>query len=65
MSNGPRPEDFRAKVFRDREHTRDWRIEKLEEDGEQVWSRCSAAATRGSVQFGTLTGNTAHSMRSS
>jgi hypothetical protein len=34
MSDGPSPNDFRAKVFRDREHTGDWRVEKLEDDGE-------------------------------
>ena len=33
MSGGPSPGDFRAKVFRDREHTGDWRVEKLDEDG--------------------------------
>jgi hypothetical protein len=34
LSDGPTPEDFRAKVFRDRVHTEDWRVEKLLEDGE-------------------------------
>jgi hypothetical protein len=34
MNDGPTPEDFRAKVFRDREHTGDWRVEKLLDDGE-------------------------------
>jgi hypothetical protein len=34
MSGGPTPDDFRAKVFRDREHTGDWRVEKLDDDGE-------------------------------
>src|SRR5258708_10853448 len=34
MSNRPTPDDFRAKVFRDREHTGDWRVEKLNDDGE-------------------------------
>ena len=34
MSDGPSPKDFRAKVFRDREHTGDWRVEKLLDDGE-------------------------------
>jgi hypothetical protein len=33
MSDGPTPDDFRAKVFRDREHTEDWRVEKMDEDG--------------------------------
>ena len=33
--SGPKPEDFRAKVFRDRERTGDWRIEKLCTDGAQ------------------------------
>jgi hypothetical protein len=36
MSGGPTPDDFRAKVFRDREHTGDWRVEKLDEDGESI-----------------------------
>ena len=36
MSGGPTPGDFRAKVFRDREHTGDWRVEKLDEDGESI-----------------------------
>jgi hypothetical protein len=34
MNDGPTPDDFRAKVFRDREHTGDWRVEKLLDDGE-------------------------------
>ena len=34
MSDGPTPDDFRAKVFRDRVHTEDWRVEKLDDDGE-------------------------------
>lgn len=34
MSDGPTPEDFRAKVFRDRRHTEDSRVEKLLDDGE-------------------------------
>ena len=34
--SGPSPEDFRAKVFRDREHVGDWRVEKLCEDGESI-----------------------------
>jgi hypothetical protein len=34
MSNRPTPDDFRAKVFRNREHTGDWRVEKLNDDGE-------------------------------
>jgi len=33
---GPSPDDFRAKVFRDREHTGDWRVEKLCEDGKSI-----------------------------
>jgi hypothetical protein len=36
MSDGPGPDDFRAKVFRDREHTGDWRVEKLDDDGESI-----------------------------
>ncbi|MFL5266885.1 MAG: hypothetical protein ACJ8AH_09860, partial [Stellaceae bacterium] len=34
--SGPSPDDFRAKVFRDREHPGDWRVEKLCEDGESI-----------------------------
>jgi hypothetical protein len=30
--SGPGPDDFRAKVFRDREHVGDWRVEKLCDD---------------------------------
>ena len=34
MNDGPTRDDFRAKVFRDRKHTGDWRVEKLLDDGE-------------------------------
>src|SRR5712671_8179641 len=34
MSDRPTPDDFRGKVFRDREHIGDWRVEKLNDDGE-------------------------------
>jgi hypothetical protein len=34
MSDGLRPDDFRAKLLGDREHTADWRVEKLQGDGE-------------------------------
>jgi hypothetical protein len=34
--SGPSPDDFRAKVFRDRVHTGDWRVEKLMDDGELI-----------------------------
>jgi hypothetical protein len=34
--DGPSPDGFRAKLFRDREHTDDWRVEKLEDDGESI-----------------------------
>jgi hypothetical protein len=33
-SDGPSSDDFRAKFFRDRVHTGDWRVEKLLDDGE-------------------------------
>jgi hypothetical protein len=33
MSGGPTPDDFRAKLFRDRKQTGNWRVEKLDEDG--------------------------------
>jgi hypothetical protein len=36
MNDGPTPDDFRAKVFRDRVHTGDWRVEKLDDDGEST-----------------------------
>jgi hypothetical protein len=29
----PNADDLRAKVFRDREHPSDWRVEKMDEDG--------------------------------
>jgi len=32
----PTDEDLRAKVFRDREHDGDWRIKKLDDDGETI-----------------------------
>jgi hypothetical protein len=34
--SGPTPDDLRAKVFRDRAHPGDWRVEKLDEDGESI-----------------------------
>jgi hypothetical protein len=36
MNDGPAPDDFRAKLFRDREHASDWRVEKLCDDGETI-----------------------------
>jgi hypothetical protein len=33
MSDGPIADDFRAKVFRDREHSGNWRVEKMDDDG--------------------------------
>jgi hypothetical protein len=36
MSDGPSPDDFRAKLFQDREHTGDWRVEKLQDDSESI-----------------------------
>jgi hypothetical protein len=33
---GPTAADFRAKLFRDREHAGDWRVEKLSDDGETI-----------------------------
>jgi hypothetical protein len=36
MNDGLTPDDFRAKVFRDRVHTGDWRVEKLDDDGEST-----------------------------
>ena len=36
MSDGPSPDDFRAKQFRDREHIGDWRLEKLQHDGKSI-----------------------------
>ena len=36
MSDGPSADDFRAKLFRDREHTGDWRVERVCEDGETI-----------------------------
>jgi hypothetical protein len=34
--SGPHPDDFRAKVFPDRKHPGDWRVEKQGEDGESI-----------------------------
>jgi hypothetical protein len=34
--NSPAQDDFCAKVFRDREHVGDWRVEKLCDDGESI-----------------------------
>jgi hypothetical protein len=34
--SGPSPTIFRAKVFRDREHTGNWRVERLCEDCESI-----------------------------
>lgn len=31
--SAPKPGDLRAKVFRDREHEGDWRVEKMDNDG--------------------------------
>jgi len=37
MTNGPTPEDLRAKVFEDRETPGNWRVEKMDDDrGYQV-----------------------------
>jgi hypothetical protein len=33
MNDGPTSDDFRAKVFRDRERPNDWRVEKMDDDG--------------------------------
>jgi hypothetical protein len=32
-TSGTTADDLRAKVFRDREHSGDWRVEKMDEDG--------------------------------
>src|SRR3954469_23652347 len=32
-TSGPTADDLRAKVFRDREHSGDWRVEKMDADG--------------------------------
>jgi hypothetical protein len=34
--SGPSADDFRATVFRDRERTGDWRVERLCKDGESI-----------------------------
>jgi hypothetical protein len=47
MSDGPTPDDFRAKVFRDRRHTEDWRVEKkMDEDGSSEIAIFSGPAAR-------------------
>jgi hypothetical protein len=33
MNDGPTPDDLRPKMFRDRVHPGDWRVEKMDEDG--------------------------------
>ena len=33
MTNGPTPDDLRAKVFQDRDEPGKWRVEKMDEDG--------------------------------
>jgi hypothetical protein len=57
-------DDFRAKVFRDRKHTEDWRVEKMDEDGSSEM-RSSADQPHASEPFGTPTANTVRSMKSS
>jgi hypothetical protein len=47
MSDGPTPDDFRAKVFRDRKHIEDWRVEKMDEDGSSEIAIFSGPAARG------------------
>ena len=34
MNGGPTPDDFRAKVFEDRQSPDHWRVEKMGEDGD-------------------------------
>jgi hypothetical protein len=46
MSDGPTPDDFRAKVFRDRKHTEDWGVEKMDEDGSSEISIFSGPTAR-------------------
>jgi hypothetical protein len=65
MNDGPTPEDLRAKVFRDRNHTGDWRVEKLVDDGESSEVAIFSGAMLASAPSGTLIANTARSMRSS
>ena len=64
MSDGPTPDDFRAKVFRDRKHTEDWRVEKTDEEAARKL-RSSADQPHASEPFGTPTANTVRSMKSS
>jgi hypothetical protein len=65
MNDGPTPDDFRAKVFRDREHTGDWRVEKLLDDGESSESQSLAVAMSDSGPSGMPIANTARLTRSS
>jgi hypothetical protein len=65
MNDGPTSDDFRARVFRDRKHTQDWRVEKLLDDGESSEVAILATAMLASALSGTPIANTAHSMRSS
>jgi hypothetical protein len=65
MSGGPTPDDFRAKVFRDRVHPGDWRVEKLCDDGEIDRGRDFQRGMSGNGPCGMPTANTASSTRSS
>jgi hypothetical protein len=56
---------LRAKVFLDRKHTGDWRVEKLVDDGESSEVAIFSGAMLASAPSGTLIANTARSMRSS
>ena len=51
MSDGPTPDDFRAKVFRDRKHTEDWRVEKMDEDGSSEIAIFSGPARERAVRY--------------
>jgi hypothetical protein len=63
--SGPTADDFRAKVFRDREHPGDWRVEKLCDEVNRSRLRSSAAAMSDNVPFGMPIANTASLTRSS
>jgi hypothetical protein len=59
MNDGPTPDDFCARVFRDRKHTGDWRVEKLLDDGESSEVAILAMAMLASAPSGTPIANTA------
>jgi hypothetical protein len=46
MSDGPTPDDLRAKLFRNRVHAGDWRVEKMDDDGTSEIATFSGPSAR-------------------